>query len=84
MFDIEEAEKQNQNQISRIAEIEKSINVSEIESEIKNLEKETERQDFWNDTENSKIVLSKVSDLKKKIENYKNVEKDVYTKLKRN
>ena len=79
MFDIEEAEKQNQNQINRIGEIEKSINVSEVESEIKNLEKETERQDFWNDTENSKIVLSKVSDLKKKIENYKNVEKDVYT-----
>ncbi len=79
MFEIEEIEKQNQNQIKRIAEIDKSINVSEIENEIKNLEKETESQDFWNDTENSKNVLAKITDLKKKIERFKDTEKDVNT-----
>ena len=36
MFDIEEAIKQNQNQINRISEIGKSINIVENEKEIIN------------------------------------------------
>ncbi len=79
MFDIEEAYKINENQINRINEISKSLKVDNLEQELKELEKQTENQDFWSDSEGSSKVLSKISELKKKIENFKDVEKDVKT-----
>ncbi len=79
MFDIDECDKLNEEQIKRIKEIGNSIKIVDIENELKSLEKQTESQDFWDDTENSTKILSKITELKKKITNYREVESDIKT-----
>lgn len=79
MFDIDECIKLNEEQLKRIQEIGNSIKINDIEIKLQSLEKQTESQDFWNDTENSTKILSEVTELKKKITNYRDVESDVKT-----
>ncbi len=79
MFDLDEALKNNNEQIKRITDIGNSLNVSLLEEELSNLEKQTESQNFWNDSENSGKVLARISELKKKISSYKTLEKEINT-----
>ena len=79
MFDLEEAKKQNSEQINRINDIGNSLNISRLKEELSNLESQTEDQNFWQNSENSSKVLSKISELKKKIEQFTNVINDINT-----
>lgn len=79
MFDLEEAKKISSNELKRITDISNSLNVASLKEELLNLEKQTESQDFWSDSSTSNKVLSKITDIKKKLESYESVEKDVKT-----
>ena len=73
MIELDELIKVNMEQISRFDELKKSIHLDELQLRLNSLEKETENQDFWNDPENSAIVLSELNDLKKKISNFNEI-----------
>lgn len=79
MFDIEIVQKQTQNFIKRIEDIGKTIKIETLENELTNLENETMKQEFWNDTENSSKILSKITVLKKKANSFRNVEDEINT-----
>ena len=48
-----------------------------LETELKELEEKTTEQNFWNDSNNSSIILKKINTLKSKIEEYKNVKSNL-------
>ena len=79
MFDIEIVLKQVKNLKERINDIGKALNIIDLEKELLILEKQTKEQEFWNDTENSAKVLSKITNIKKKAINYRNIENEVNT-----
>ena len=51
MFDLEEAKKQNLEQVNRINDIGNSLNINKLKDELSNLESQTENQNFWQDSE---------------------------------
>ena len=79
MMELEELIKTNTEQNSRFEELKKSIHLDELQSRLLDLEKLTESQDFWNNPENSAIVLSELNDLKKKISSFNVVKSLVET-----
>ena len=50
------------------------FDITKLENELSNLESQTSNPDFWNDSQNSSIILKKITNLKSKIENFKKVE----------
>ena len=46
------------------------FDIPKIEKELANLESETQKNEFWNDSNNSTLVLKKIKNLKNKKENY--------------
>ena len=48
-----------------------------LEKQLKELEEKTTKENFWNDANNSSIVLKKINSLKSKMEEYKNVKDDL-------
>ncbi len=77
MFDIEENIKLNNIQIKRITELGDSLCISNLEKELQKIENEATFQDFWNDADNSSKVLSRITELKKKISKFKKIQSDV-------
>lgn len=49
------------------------FDISKLEQELSNLEKQTTDSDFWNNTQNSSIVLKKITSLKTKIQRFKKI-----------
>jgi peptide chain release factor 2 len=47
--------------------------IAKLENELQELEEQTTMQDFWNDSNNSSIVLKKINALKTKTENFKKI-----------
>lgn len=79
MLDLEEVSKVNENQLNKIKDIGRSIDINSLTEKLARLEKQTNEQDFWNDTTNSAKVLSEIFEVKERILNYRDVEKDVST-----
>ncbi len=79
MIELEEAIKINENQINKIKDIGKSIDINALKDKLAELEQKTNEQDFWSDSANSARILSEITEIKKKIANYTEVEKDVNT-----
>ncbi len=50
-----------------LAELGEAIGVESIRREIERLEEKSADADFWNDMDNSKVVLKKISDLKSRV-----------------
>lgn len=73
MIELEELIKLDREQNSRFQELKKSIHLDELQSRLLDLEKLTESQDFWNNPESSANVLSEITELKKKISNFNEV-----------
>ena len=46
------------------------FDIPKVEKELANLESETLKNEFWNDSNNSSLVLKKIKILKNKKENY--------------
>lgn len=53
------------------------FDISKIEKELEKLENKTLEQNFWTDSKNSKIVLSKIKILKDKKDNFTKIEKEL-------
>ena len=74
MLELEENLKYLNNLKKKILEIADSMKISNLQEEASNLEKETFTPDFWNDTEKSATIFSKLKALQKKINHYKSLE----------
>ena len=79
MIEIEELIKLNTEQNSRFDELKKSIHLNELQDRLLDLEKQTESQDFWNNPELSAEVLAEITELKKKIASFNEVDNLVQT-----
>ena len=79
MIELEEVVKINENQINKIKDIGKSIDINSLKDKLSKLEQQTNEQEFWSDSSSSAKILSEITEIKKKIANYTEVEKDVNT-----
>ena len=46
------------------------FDITNLKLQLSTLEEQTTKQDFWEDSKNSSIVLKQINSLKSKIENY--------------
>ncbi|HOJ64199.1 MAG TPA: peptide chain release factor 2 [Spirochaetota bacterium] len=53
------------------------INIDKKKEEILTLEKETEKSDFWNDQKNANLIMKKINFLKKRIEPWEKLSKEI-------
>ena len=53
------------------------FDIQNLEKEIKELEERTSIPEFWNDTENTSKILSKIKKIKSKYSKYKELEKEI-------
>ncbi len=53
------------------------FDISKLEIELKDLEQETLKEDFWQDTKNSNKILSKIKNIKNKVNEYKKIETEI-------
>ena len=77
MFDIDENIRLNQDLVNRVNEIGNTIKIDEITDRLNGLEKKTEDNDFWNNTEESSVVLAEISSLKSRISKYNDVKDSI-------
>lgn len=53
------------------------FDISRIEEELKILENQTMSTDFWNDSQNSKLVIQKIKSLKNKKDTFEKIKKEL-------
>ena len=78
MFDIDENIRLNQNLVNRVDEIGKTIKIDDLTDRLKELEKKTEDNNFWNNTDESSVVLAEISNLKSRITKYNDVKDSIF------
>ncbi len=59
-----------------IKELFSAMDIEGVSAELKELETQSESEDFWNDLENSQVVLKRISRIKEKIERFNKYESD--------
>ncbi len=59
-----------------IKELFSAMDIEGVSAELKELEVQSEAEDFWNDLENSQVVLKRISRIKEKIERFRKYESD--------
>lgn len=79
MLNIDEAQKEIQTEKMRITTLGDSLCISEIEKELNKLESQTLAEDFWSDSEKSTVILSKISELKRKSSKYNKITSEIDT-----
>ena len=78
MFDIDENIRLNQNLVNRVDEIGKTIKIDDLTDRLKELEKKTEDNNFWNNADESSVVLAEISNLKSRITKYNDVKDSIF------
>ena len=58
----------------RVEDLKQSINLTELEEKIASLTEKTNKEDFWNDTTNSKKTFDELNGYKEKLKGYKEIE----------
>ena len=53
------------------------FDISNLETELKNLEDETLKEDFWQDTKKSNKILSRIKNIKNKVNEYRKIESEI-------
>lgn len=53
------------------------FDITNLENELANLENQTNQAEFWSDSKNSSIVLKRITELKNKVSQFKNVKSDL-------
>lgn len=79
MFELEENIKICNEQKRRIEEIGESIKIKEKEDELAALEKKTLDQNFWSNLDEANKVSLKISELKKKCNEFKSIKNEIDT-----
>ena len=77
MIELEENIKLLENLKNKLLEIKISMKIEDLKKDLDKLEKKSLEENFWQDTENSNKVFSKIKTLQKKINNYKNLESEL-------
>ena len=77
MLDIDEVSREISNLKTKLMDLKDSIKLEDTEKELDDLEKKTLNPSFWNDAQIQAKVLSKISNLKKKVTLFKDVENDL-------
>ena len=52
------------------------FDIDRLEEELKGLENQTTKQEFWEDSKNSSIILKQITNLKTKIESYREIKRE--------
>jgi len=73
VLELEENLKFLNNLNKKLLEIKKSIKIEELKSELKNLENKSLEENFWQDSENSTKIFSKIKNLQKKIKTFEDI-----------
>lgn len=79
MFDLDEAKRKNKEQNEKIIEYAKSAQIESKKKELEDLEKQTTNPNFWNDPEKSSKVSARISELKKKVQEFLDVQDKINT-----
>ena len=79
MFDLDEAKRKNKEQNEKITEYAKSAQIESKKKELVDLEKKTTEPNFWNDPEKSSKVSSRISELKRKVQEFLDVQEKINT-----
>lgn len=77
MFELEENKKFLDNLNLRLKEIGKSIKIDTLKAELEVLKNETLKDNFWQDTEKSSRVFTKIKTLEKKIIQYETLSSEI-------
>ena len=77
MLELEENLKYLNDLKKKIFNIKDSMKIEQLKSDVSKLEKETLADNFWNDTEKSNKVFSKMKIMQKKIKSYEELEEQV-------
>lgn len=77
MLDLDDISRQISNLKIKLTDLKDSMKLNEDKNELQSLEKQTLNPSFWNNTDNQVKVLSKISNLKKKVTLFNNVENDL-------
>ena len=60
----------------RLKSLYESLKIKDSEIKLKELEEKTSDPNFWNNSENSQKIISKISSLKSKVKEYKKLKSD--------
>jgi len=77
MLDIDEVSRKITDLKIKLKDLKESIKLEDTEKELDNLEKKTLDPSFWEDAQMQAKVLSRISNLKKKVTLFKDVENDL-------
>lgn len=84
MIDLEENKRFLLELQNRLHELEAALQISDLNSELAELEKQTLKEDFWEDTQKSSVVYSKMNMLQKKINTYHHLKNELENLLELN
>lgn len=76
MLELEENKHKLISLKEKIDSIGEALNINKIEADIKELEKQTSESNFWEDQQNSSLILTKIKRLQNKLERYKKIEEE--------
>ena len=77
MFDIDEITRTLNDLKNKLNDLKESMKIDDLEFELDNLEKQTLDQNFWSNNENQAKVLSRITNLKKKVNLFKETESEL-------
>lgn len=77
MLELEENLRVLNNLIEKLENLKETLNISKLEAEENKLQSETEKQGFWEDTENSNKIFAKLKRVKRKIEAFYEIKKEL-------
>ena len=77
MIELEENTRLLADLKEKILEIKRTLNFDELKKEMSLLESETLKEDFWNDTDNSSKIFSKLKKVQRKVNNISNLENEL-------
>ena len=73
MIDLEENKRFLLGLQTKIKELSSTLQISKLQQELAELEKQTLAEDFWNDSQKSSMIYTKMNKIQKKIKTYENL-----------
>ena len=77
MLDLEENKRLIFELQNRLCELENTLQIVNLKEELTKWESQTLQEDFWEDTQKSSVVYSKMNMLQKKIKMYENLKSEL-------
>lgn len=84
MLELEENKRFLTDLQNNLQEMRESMKIDSLSAELKKLQEESSQENFWQDTEKSAKVFSKIKSLEKKIKSYTNLEQELNNLLEMN